>query len=307
MTTGIKICEVSPRDGLQGECHIPTSDFKVGMVNNLVKAGMNYVEVGSFVSPKAVPAMAQTGEVFGGLDRSLDTKFTALVLNDKGFERALAAEVDGICVVMVVSESLCQKNNGVRPAEALNRARNIIRQAKDRNLFVRLDIAPAWVCPYDGPVPISMVERAVLSLAAEGVDEVALCDTIGAASPEDVSRLIAHFLPTLGEDKLAVHLHDTQGLGLANAYAALAAGCRIFDSSAAGLGGCPFAKGARGNLATEDLVLLCHKLGYSTGVDLSKLHKVVGDLEVEFERSLGGGTRSFWQSLTQEKKDAFNC
>ena len=302
----IRICEVSPRDGLQGECHIPSIAFRQKMINCLTKSGLSYVEIGSFVSPKAVPAMAETDEVIRGVHRNATTKMTGLVLNERGFDRAMAAEVDGICVVMVVSETLCRKNNGVAPREAFERARKIIRLAKSYNLFVRLDLAPAWVCPYDGTTPISVVERTVLDLADEGVDEVSLCDTIGAATPKDVKILVDRLLPSVGQERLGVHLHDTRGLGLANAYAALEAGCRLFDASVAGLGGCPFAKGARGNLATEDLVLMAHQMGYKTGVGLSDLHSVVDLLEQEFGRKLGGGTRSFWQSLNKEKQDDFD-
>ena len=306
MSNSIRICEVSPRDGLQGECHIPTTEFKTSLINNLVAAGLPYIEAGSFVSPKAVPAMAATAEVIKGVQRSQDTTITSLVLNEKGLDRALEAEVDGICVVMVVTPTLCRKNNGVEPFEALERSRRLIRRAKDQNLFVRLDIAPAFVCPYDGFVPISAVEKPVLELYAEGVNEIALCDTIGGATPKEVGNLVSRLIPEIGQDTLGVHLHDTRGLGMANAYAALEAGCRLFDASVGGLGGCPFAKGAKGNIATEDLVFLAHSLGYKTDVDLKKLHNIGDDLEAEFGRKVGGGTREFWQSLNQEKKDAFN-
>lgn len=302
----IRVCEVGPRDGLQGENTHLSVENRGKLVNFLLGSGLDYVEVGSFVNPKAVPAMAQTDAIVPLIDRDSSHRLTAVIFNGKGLEQALAAELTGVCLPLVLTDQLSLKNNRCTVDEAQDRVTRLAKEAKAHGLFVRIDLAPSWVCPYEGDVPSSRVLRAYEAMMESSVDEIALCDTIGWASPQAVSSLCDDIVRGYGSEKLAVHLHDTQGFGVVNAQAALNAGVRIFDASVGGLGGCPFARGARGNLATEDLVLLAKRQGIDTGVNLELLHDVVSWLEPKLGRELGGQTKKFWQSLREEQRDEIN-
>lgn len=300
MSEVVHICEVGPRDGLQNEPRLLGLASKLEMVAALRHAGLAQIELGSFVSPKAVPAMADTDELAMAVrrlgDRGLRT--LGLVMNDKGFERAAAAGVDGVCIVTVVSPTLCQKNNRVTPEEATRIACELLKKAKARGLFTRVDIATSWVCPFEGPIAPETVMAHADRLWEYQPDEMALCDSIGGAQPYEVARLFEAFGARYERERLVAHFHDTEGLGLANVTAALFQGIRRFDASIGGLGGCPFAPGAKGNLATEDLVHLCDKLGFHTGVKLDSLWQAVTLLEGKMGRPLGGQTKAWFHSRT---------
>jgi len=300
----VHICEVGPRDGLQNEAvHLSIED-KSALIAGVLKAGLRQVEVGSFVSPKAVPAMADTDALTTMVKGTYSSGLRALglVVNAKGFDRALAAGVDGVCIVTVVSESLCQKNNGCSSPAATATAVDLLKRAKANGLFARVDVATSWVCPYEGPIALEQVQRVADQIWEYQPDELAFCDSIGHAHPYQVASLFAAFGERYERSSLVAHFHDTQALGLANATAALLQGIRRFDSSLGGLGGCPFAPGAKGNLATEDLVHLCHRIGFETGISLTELWATIAELEPKIGRTLGGQSRS-WFHATQHKTD----
>ena len=292
--------EVGPRDGLQnGEAPISTEQ-KTALIDRLVQAGIRYLEVTSFVSPKAVPQLSDAADVVAAALRLKqarpDLRLSALVINEKGYERALAAGVEGVAMVVPSSESLCQRNNRCSVTEALATAQRLLSRAKSDHVLTRVYIAVAWVCPYEGPVKPDQVVRCCDAIWHEGCDELAIADTIGHAHPLEVGHLFERLGKRYGTDKLAAHFHDTQALGLANAVAAIQAGIRTIDSSVGGLGGCPFAPGAAGNLATEDLVLLAEKMGFETGIDLDALWSVVEWFRPIAKRSIGGRTMAWWDS-----------
>jgi hydroxymethylglutaryl-CoA lyase len=222
--------------------------------------------------------------------------FVGLVFNQRGYDRALAAGCRAIACGVSVSETFSQKNTRMSSQEAQAISRSLIEQARRDGLWTRAYVMTAWVCPFEGPTPPSRTTAVAEALWEMGVDELAIADTIGFANPLDVGRLMENLGRRLDMNRLAVHLHDTQAMGLANATTALQAGVRIFDSSAGGLGGCPFAPGAAGNLATEDLVFLAYKMGIGTGVDFQKLWEVVHDLETFIGRPVGGRIRAWWES-----------
>ncbi len=298
MSEVVHICEVGPRDGLQNEPVSLSLDDRAAMVAGLMAAGLEQIEIGSFVNPKAVPAMADTDQLVPQLKRVHGNQLRALglVMNERGFDRALAAGVDGVCIVTVVSKTLCLKNNGCEPDEAAARAVALIKRARAAGLFVRVDVATAWVCPYEGVIPLASVLRQADQIWEYQPDELAFCDSIGHAHPLQVASLFAACGERYGLDRLVAHFHDTQAMGLANAAAALLQGVRRFDASIGGLGGCPFAPGAKGNLATEDLVHLCERSGFTTGIHVAKLWSVVQQLEARIGRPLGGQSRAWFSS-----------
>lgn len=300
MNLPLTLWEVGPRDGLQSEKKMLSVESKRELVSALMEAGLRKIEVGSFV--KAIPQLADSDELVRSLaDHSLrkQTILTGLIFNSKGLQRALAAGVDGVCIVAIPSDTLSQRNAGVGASEGMKRALDLADEAKSQGLFVRVDIATAWVCPFEGATPQERIfEFAGEFLNKSQVDEVALADTIGHAHPLQVQSLFAMLVDKFGAAKLAAHFHDTQGLALANVIAAYTVGVRIFDSSLGGLGGCPFAPGAAGNLATEDLVLMAQKFS-DAGVDqvsLAALWRIVESMEKQVGRSLGGRSRSWWWS-----------
>jgi hydroxymethylglutaryl-CoA lyase len=306
----LHICDVGLRDGLQNEKAPVAAADKLRLGGALVAAGLRELEITSFVNPRAVPQMADAEEVAAGSRGwslpgvGLGVRRTALVLNDKGYERARASGVDGIVVVAVITESLCQRNNRMSVAESLATTRRVIEAAKADGLYVRACLAPAWVCPFEGEVPEIRVLYAAEAVLAGKPDALVVADTIGHASPGAVKARFEKLATLVPRDKLVAHLHDTQALGLANAFAAIEAGVRRFDASVGGLGGCPFAPGAAGNLATEDLVLLAGKLGFDTGVELDGLWQAVGLAGQLVGRPVGGRTRAFHEASTARKEQA---
>jgi isopropylmalate/homocitrate/citramalate synthase len=284
----VRVVEVGPRDGLQNEAvTVPTSD-KVRFVEMLAEAGFADIEVSSFVSPQRVPQLADAAEVFASLSTRPSVRYSALVPNAKGLERALAAGVRAIALFTAASETFTQRNIGMTIAGSLEVFRALLPAARAHDLWVRAYISTAFVCPYEGQITPEKVVAVVQELTAMGVDEISIGDTIGYATPNDVARLTEVLRPALPLDRMAYHFHDTRGAALANVLMALQYGVANFDSAAGGTGGCPFAPGAAGNLATEDLLSLLHGMGIETGVDLNKVVAASRFLEASLGHSLPG-------------------
>lgn len=267
----VRLVEVGPRDGLQNEKQPISVADKIQLVNDLTAAGLSTIEVGSFVSPKWVPQMAGSAEVFSGIERKPGVVYQALTPNLKGFEAALAAGADEVAVFAAASEAFSQKNINCSISESLERFRDLMDAAKAANIPVRGYVSCVLGCPYDGEVAPAQVLSVARELFAMGCYEVSVGDTIGvgtAGKTRELFNLLAREIP---REKLGGHFHDTYGQALANIYASLQEGIEIFDSSVAGLGGCPYAKGATGNVATEDVVYLLNGLGIEHGIDLPRL------------------------------------
>jgi hydroxymethylglutaryl-CoA lyase len=265
------IVEVAPRDGLQNErANIATAD-KIALVDRLSDAGLAVIEVSAFVSPKWVPQMADAAEVFAGIQRRPGTRYAALVPNLQGLERALAARVTDVAVFAAASETFSRRNINQSIDASLETYAEVARAALAAGLRVRAYLSTAFGCPFEGDVPIDRVVTLTRRLLDLGAYEVAVSDTIGIAHPGQVRRVLAALTQSIPPERLAMHFHDTRGTALANVLASLDFGIRTFDSSAGGLGGCPYAPGASGNLATEDLLYLLHGLGHDTGVDLDRI------------------------------------
>lgn len=285
--------DVGPRDGLQNDsADVPPLE-RAALVNALVDAGIPAVEVASFVSPKAVPKMAGADQVVAALD--LDrADFSALIPNARGYALAKQAGVRSMAVVLSATNTMNQKNINMDLDTTIAVCRDIVTQARADGLTPRAYVSVAVECPYEGPVPDERIESLAGIMFDAGAAEVIVADTIGAANPAQVKKLFQRMVSAFGSERLSAHFHDTRALALANAWQALECGIRKFDASIGGLGGCPFAPGAAGNLATEDLVCLLHQAGFHTGVDQSKLLAVVEQARALVGHSLGGRTLP-WQ------------
>lgn len=267
----VTVHEVGPRDGLQNESVPIATPAKIAFINNLVEAGLRRIEVSSFVHPKWIPQLADADAVCNGLPDKQGVRYSALVPNVRGLDRALKTRVHDVAIFLSASESHNQKNIHRSVSESLLDYRDVVAKAKAEKRGVRGYVSTVFGCPYEGAISEEAVISLVRELFALGVDEVSLGDTIGVATPRAVYNLSRQLLNEHGAQKLALHLHNTRGTALANVVAGLEAGITIFDSTAGGLGGCPYAPGASGNLATEDLVYMLHGMGIETGVDLVKL------------------------------------
>lgn len=265
--TAVRIVEVGPRDGLQNEKALVPTGVKVELIERLAAAGLPAVEAGAFVSPKWVPQMADTAEVLAALRRRPGTAYPVLVPNETGLARALDSEVEEIAVFGAASESFSQRNINCSIAESLDRFRPVCERALAAGLRVRGYVSCVLGCPYEGAVASGKVAEVSAALAEVGCYEVSLGDTIGVGTAGKARALIRTVAKVLPRERLAVHFHDTYGQALANILACLEEGVTTVDSSVAGLGGCPYAKGASGNVATEDLLYLLEGLGVKTGVD----------------------------------------
>ena len=263
----VRIVEVSPRDGLQNESQPASAAVKIELIRRLNEAGLRYIEAGSFVNPRRVPQMADSAQVFQGIERQPDTIYAALTPNLIGFERALAAGASEMAIFAAASETFSQKNINCSIDESLARFAPVMVAAKAANLRVRGYVSCVAGCPYEGEVPATRVTQVAKSLLRMGCYEISL----GVGTPATVSRVIEAVSEVVPIPQLAVHCHDTYGQALVNIYTALQLGVAVVDSSVAGLGGCPYARGASGNVATEDLVYLLNGLGIEHGVDLEKL------------------------------------
>jgi len=268
----VTIYEVGPRDGLQNEATLLSTEQKVELIGRLARAGLRRIEAGSFVHPRAVPPMADSDQVLARLDRQPGVVYGGLVLNEHGYRRAVAAGVDEVHFAFAVTESFNQRNQRQTPEESLALAADLARRARADGLRLTLTLAAAFGCPFEGPVDEGRVIEFARLGAEAGVDEIVLADTIGVGVPSQAGRLVRRVLEaTGGRVPIGVHLHNTRNTGLANAYAALEAGAVVFDASVGGLGGCPFAPNATGNIATEDLVYMLERMGVATGIDLDAL------------------------------------
>jgi hydroxymethylglutaryl-CoA lyase len=271
LPTAVTIVEVGPRDGLQNEEQIIPLATKLQLIDDLVAAGVTTIESGSFVNPRWIPQMADSEAVFGGLTRKTGVRYTALTPNLKGFERAVAAGADEVAVFAAASESFSQKNINCSIAQSLQRFEDVMQAAQEHNIAVRGYVSCVLGCPYQGevsPESVAVVSKALLDM---GCYEVSLGDTIGVGTPGSTTHLLETLLNDIPTHKLALHCHDTYGQALANILVGLQHGLATIDTSVSGLGGCPYAKGATGNVATEDVVYMLNGLDISTGIDLDKL------------------------------------
>lgn len=268
---GVRLYEVGPRDGLQNEPGVLPTEAKIALIGRLAAAGLREIEVTSFVSPRWIPALADAEAVAKGIERREGIRFGALVPNLEGWARFLGAELDVAAVFVSASETHNRRNVNCSVAESLARFEPVIEAARTAGKSVRAYVSTVCGCPYEGPVAVAAVVRLAGALAALGADEISLGDTIGVGYPRQVRELVSAVAEALPLSRIALHAHDTFGRAVANVEAAFEAGVRSFDASVGGLGGCPYAPGASGNLATEDVVDLFERSGIATGIDLDLL------------------------------------
>ncbi len=284
----VEVYEVGPRDGLQNELRTLATVDKARLIEGLIRAGLKRIEVSSFVSPRWIPQLADAEKLIGMLPQRDDVIFTALVPNLKGLERARDTGLHEAAVFLSVTESHSQKNINKSVAEAINTAREVAQGARAAGMRVRCYLSTVWGCPYEGLTPVSRVVEVVKQLADIGFYQLSLGDTIGVGTPGQTAELISEMTKILKIEQIALHLHDTRGTALANALIGLTMGVTTFDASIGGLGGCPYAPGAAGNLATEDLVYMLDGMGVETGIDLDVLVEA-GELAQELiGRKLAG-------------------
>ena len=267
----VKIVEVGPRDGLQNEPSPVPLATRLELIRKLEQAGLAVIEAGSFVSPKWVPQMASSAELYQSIEQKPDVSYPMLVPNLKGLEAALAAGVQEIAIFAAASESFTQKNINCSIEESIVRYSDVLAQARQHNLKVRGYVSCVLGCPYEGEIDPARVAEVARRLYAMGCYEISLGDTVGVGTPLKAQRMIDAVTRAVPVEKLAAHFHDTYGQALANLFAVLQRGVSVIDSSVSGLGGCPYAKGASGNVATEDVVYMLNGLGIETGIDLRKL------------------------------------
>ena len=265
----VKIVEVGPRDGLQNEKQTVPTDVKIELIRRLGDAGLSVIESGAFVSPKWVPQMADTADVMAGIDRRAGVTYPVLVPNEKGMDGAMAAGVDEIAVFAAASESFSQKNINCSIAESFDRFAPVIAMAQAKNIRVRGYVSCVAGCPYEGAIAPQAVADVSAKLLDMGAYEISLGDTIGVGTPIVTATMLRAVMARVPVEKLALHCHNTYGQALANIYTGLEMGVAVFDSSVGGLGGCPYAKGASGNVATEDVLYMLNGMGIETGVDIN--------------------------------------
>ncbi|MCS6118781.1 hydroxymethylglutaryl-CoA lyase [Shewanella baltica] len=282
----VSIFEMGARDGLQNEVAVPTA-AKIALIESLADAGLKRIEAGSFVSPKWVPQMADSADVLKQIQRQSGVVYSALTPNVKGFELALDAKASEVAIFGAASQSFSQRNINCSIEESIERFIPLMELAKAHNIPVRGYVSCVLGCPYEGEIAVSEVARVSEILYKMGCYEISLGDTIGVGTPQKARRMLQTVAERVPMDKLALHFHDTYGQALANILACLDLGVRVFDSSVAGLGGCPYAKGASGNLATEDLVYMLHGMGFETGIDLQKLALAGQAISTQLNRNNG--------------------
>ena len=275
----VEVVEVAARDGLQSDPTILAPGEKVELITRAVQAGLRRIEAVSFVNPKRVPQMAGAEEVMSALPTDAGASYIGLVLNERGFDRALRAGVDEINVVVVATDTFAERNQGADTDGLIAAWASISDRARDAGIATSVTVSAAFGCPYEGEVPVGRVAEVVARVCEHAPDEVALADSIGAAVPTDVHQRIEAVRDVLGGARLRCHFHNTRNTGLANAAAAVDAGVRVLDASLGGIGGCPFAPNATGNIPTEDLVYMLERMGFDTGVDLDALLAVIPWME----------------------------
>ena len=281
--------EVGPRDGLQNEAFILPPEVRADLIERLVAAGLPRIQIGSFVNPRRVPQMAGTDKVWKLLGKKEGVRHSVLVLNRRGVEQAIEQQVPHVEVYVSASETHSLKNSGTSVAEALIAAGQMIRSALNDGIGVTAGVMCAFGCFYEGAVPVERVVEIVSALEANAPAEIGLADTTGMAQPNAIRTVIESVGPIVGVDRLAIHLHDTRGLGMENLLAALEMGVRRFDTSVGGLGGCPFVPGSVGNIATEQTVEILESMGFRTGVNAEKVHRIKEIIE---SRLLQGHTEA---------------
>jgi hydroxymethylglutaryl-CoA lyase len=282
----VTVVEVGPRDGLQNEHAAVATADKIEFVNLLTAAGLPVIEVSAFVSPTRVPQMADAAQVFAGISRAPGVRYTALVPNLAGLDRAMESGVTEIAIFAASTETFSQRNINQSIDESLTTYRKVCDRARSAGMKVRAYLSTAFGCPFEGAVAPEHVATVAERLASLGVFEIAVSDTIGIAHPGQVPKVLEALLARLPVEHLALHFHDTRGTALANVFAALPYGIRTFDASAGGLGGCPFAPGAAGNLATDDLIYMLDGMGIETGVSLTRLSRASAFIESRVDHRL---------------------
>jgi hydroxymethylglutaryl-CoA lyase len=283
----VRIYEVGPRDGLQAEATVVPTAAKRRFIDLLVEAGLREIEATSFVSPRAVPQLADADALMRDLDRHRAVRYPVLVPNERGMTRALAANVDAICLFTAATESYAQHNINMSIAESLAAFSPVVATARERGMWIRGYVSTAFGCPYEGEVDEHAVVDVAQRLLGLGVDELSISDTVGVAAPADVRRVLAALTAAgIGTEVLACHFHDTRGTALANVMTAMELGIRCFDASTGGIGGSPFAPGAAGNLATEDLVYLLDRQGVRHGIDLDAVLRAAQFIGAQLQRPL---------------------
>jgi len=293
MAESIIINDVGPRDGLQNQKKHLSVDERITLINALVEAGVPAIEIGAFVSPKAVPAMAGTEDIFKQLTHISDVAFSALIPNKRGFTTGQELQVPLMSLVVAASKTMNEKNIRMSTDDAMVMCKDVLSLAKESKSKVQAYVATAWECPFEGDASPDEVMRLCDELLTAGASHIVIADTIGAAAPDAVFTLMTRLSDAFGAQHLSCHFHDTRAMGVANVYAAIQAGIRQFDASIGGLGGCPFAPGATGNVATEDVVLLVEQMGYSTGINMPAL-LAASDLATELTDTARGGHAKTW-------------
>ncbi|HET6603682.1 MAG TPA: hydroxymethylglutaryl-CoA lyase [Xanthomonadaceae bacterium] len=287
MSDSVRVVEVGPRDGLQNEQRVIPTATKIALIDRLTDAGLPVIEATSFVSPRWIPQLADAAEVYRGIRRKQGVRYPVLVPNEKGYARAREVGARDIAVFTAASEAFNRRNINASIDESIERFEPVIAQARGDGVSVRGYVSTVLGCPYQGEVPVAEVVRVAARLHAMGCYEVSLGDTIGIGTPVAARRLLQAVAAEVPMAALAVHFHDTRGQALANVLACLEEGVRVVDASVAGTGGCPYARGATGNVATEDLVYMLHGMGMETGVDLDRLIEVGLWLSGELQRDTG--------------------
>lgn len=293
--------DVGPRDGLQNDSTLVTPEDRVRLINSLLDAGVRSIEAASFVSPKAVPKMANADQVFAALDQEA-ADFSALVPNLKGYELAKKAGARSVAVVLSATETMNQKNINMSLDQTISVCKEIVAQALRDGITPRSYLSVAVECPYEGMVEEQVIEDLSAMMLEAGAKEVIVADTIGAANPAQVKSLFTRLVSAFGATTISGHFHDTRAMALANTWQALECGIRKFDASIAGLGGCPFAPGASGNLATEDLVLMLNDAGFDTGIDLNKLLRSVELTGQLVQHPVGGRSMAYLNRRTENQQ-----
>ena len=296
----IYVNEVGLRDGLQIHPHFVETDDKLRLIEALIEAGVTSFEATSFVSPKAVPQMADAADLFSRLPALDRIAYHALVPNERGYDRAVDAGVESVAVVLAASDTLNRKNINMTLDEAVMVCINVIARAKSEGIATRAYVSAAGGCPYEGDVPAAVVIDLASRMFDAGADEVAIADSIGAGNPAQIGQIFAALTKRHDVERLSAHFHDTRAMGLAMVWASIAEGIRRFDSSIGGLGGCPFAPGASGNLATEDLVFMLNQSGFETGIDIERLREAVAVAGRITSQHLGGRISDYF--VAQEKR-----
>jgi hydroxymethylglutaryl-CoA lyase len=288
MSEKIEIIDVAPRDGLQSQSVLVDTQTKIKLISNLIDAGIRRMEVVSFVNPKRVPQMADAEELLRSLPAHDDISYIGLVLNMRGYERAVETGIDEINCVVVASDTFNQRNQGATTEQSMTTIEEIANQNASSSMGAGVTIGASFGCPFEGEVSVSKVVSLAGRLADMGFREIALADTIGAAGPSDVAKMVSAVRAVIGDVKLRCHFHNTRNTGVANAYVAIQEGVRILDSSCGGVGGCPFAPAATGNVATEDILYMIHRMGLETGVDVNKIIETAKWLEGPLEAEMPG-------------------